>query len=226
MFSLVWKIRCQTQNCVFTCSVQPECCTSKSRGGREEEQKVPNLTQNSLETQILFVSRPYRHKIFTISQPETSFHQLQQLVTIVSYREHAHWHGESTFSEGLCNGDTKHEHIYKQVIPEYPFLKFLSPPCSGFFAGIQYGLFSKTTFWSLHVNIQITMGSEENRWFVLCLRGIEQIKEQNPAQPSQSIHTSPSCSVRTDALLDNLPSSQLLPVKPGQHLHSSVVTVR
>lgn len=206
--------------------MQRECCTSKSRGGREEEQKVPNLIQNSLGTQILFVSRSYRHKIFYSQPTRDQLSSATATVMIVRYREDAHWHGESTFSEGLCNGDTKHEHIYKQVIPKYPFLKFLSPPCSGFFAGIQYGRFSKNTFRRLRVNIQITTGSEENRWFVLCLRGIEQIKERNPAQPSQSIHTSPSCSVRTGALLDNLPSSQLLPVKPGQHLHSSVVTVR
>lgn len=136
------------------------------------------------------------------------------------------WHRESMFSEGLCNEDTTNEHIYKQVIPEYPFLHLFSLLVQASLQAFSMACFPRPSVGACVWTFTEWQGVKRTGDLFLCLRGVEQIKEQNPAQHSRSIHTSPRCSVRADALLDNLPSSQLLPVKPGQHLHSSVVTVR
>lgn len=163
----------------------------------------------------------------TSSHPGTNFHQLQQLMAMTAgCGEHNTLTGESMFSEGLCNEDTTNEHIYKQVIPVYPFLYFFPLLVQASLQAFSMACFPRPSVGACVWTFREWRGVKRTGDLFLCLRGVEQIKEQNPAQRSRSIHTSPRCSVRADASLDNLPSSQLLPVKPGQHLHSSVVTVR
>lgn len=109
--------------------MQPECCTYKSEGGQEGEQKMPNLIQSSLGAQILFVSRPYRHKTSRISHPGTSLHQLrQQMVMTVGCGEETLTQKEHSLKDRDMGTKSMGTSLNRSPLSNHVFISPTLPP--------------------------------------------------------------------------------------------------
>lgn len=135
----------------------------------------------------LFMSRSYRHKMFRSSFQGPAFLGYSNWWWQQGQGEDNTRKGESTFSEHTR--DVKHEHISKQVIPDYLFFVSFPLPVQACLQAFRIICFPRPPFRAV-CDVQITMGKGTGNLF-LCLRVVGHMKEQIPDQGSQSILAAP-----------------------------------